>query len=120
MMAIDDDAFEPMLADHTLELRDRGRRIGDRQRRQAEKPGRMAPDGVRERGVRASRKGLRLLDIELLDAGRGQRQRLHVDARRVHRRDAAVANVDELSDERREPPADRSACSFSRWAGPSR
>ena len=55
MMAVDDDAFEPVLADHPLKLRDRGRRIGDWQRRQAEKSGRMAPDGFRERSVRASR-----------------------------------------------------------------
>ena len=49
--------------------------------------------------------GLRLLDIELLNAGRGQRKCLDVDARRVHRRDAAVVNVEELSDQGREPPA---------------
>ena len=52
MVAIDDNAFEPVLADHALELRDRGRRIADRQRRQAEEPRRMAPDRFRERGVR--------------------------------------------------------------------
>ena len=108
MMAVDDDAFEPTLADHALELGDRGRRIGDRQRRQAEKPRRMAPDGVRERGVRASGEGLRLLCAELFDAGRSQRQRLHGQAGGVHRRDAAVANFDELIDERHEPPTDLS------------
>ena len=48
----------------------------------------------------------RILDgVELLDAGRGQRQRLHSHAGGVHRRDAPVADVDELIDERREPPA---------------
>ncbi len=105
-MAIDDDAFEPTLADRTLELGERGRRIGDRQRRQAEEPRRVAPDGVRERGVRASGEGCRLLDSELLDARRRQRQRLHGHAGGVHRRDPAVAHIDELIDERSEPPAD--------------
>ena len=105
MMAIDDDAFEPMLGNHALELRDRGRRIGDRHRGQAEKPRRMAPDGFRERNVCASREGLRFLDVELFDARGRQRKRLDVDASGVHGCDAAIANVDELSDERREPPA---------------
>ena len=80
----------------------------------------MTPDRVRDRGVRASREGLRLLDIELLDAGRSQRQRLHVDARRVHRSDAAIADVDELSHERREPPADLFRPLLQPAAGPSR
>src|SRR5271163_3298457 len=66
----------------------------------------MAPDGFRERDIRAPRKGLRLLALELFDARRGQRQRLHIDARRVHRRDPAIADVNELIDERREPSAD--------------
>ena len=70
MMAVDDDAFEPTLVQRTLELGDGGRRIADRQRRQAEKPRRMAADSLRERSVRASREGLRLFDIELLYAGR--------------------------------------------------
>ena len=105
MVAVDDDALEAVLGDHALEFRDRGRRIGDRQRGQPEKPGRMTPDGFGERSVGVSREGLRFLDVELLDAGRRQRQRLHVDAGGVHRRDAAVANVDKLGDKRREPPA---------------
>jgi hypothetical protein len=58
--------------------------------------------------VCASRKGLGLLDIELLDAGRGQRKRLDVDASGVHCRDATVRDVDELINERREPPANLS------------
>ena len=95
-----------MLADHALELRHRGRRIADRQRRQAEEPRRMAADGFRERGVRLAREGPRLLDLELFDAGRRQRQRLHIDARRIHRRDPAIADVEEVGDELRKPAAD--------------
>ena len=106
MVAIDDDSLEPMLADHALELRDRGRRIADRQRRQAEEPRRMAADGFRDRRIRASREGLRLLDLELFDARRRQRQRLHIDAGRIHRRDPAIADVEEVGDERRKPAAD--------------
>ena len=45
----------------------------------------------------------RLLGLELLDAGRCQRKRLHVDLRRVHRRDPAVADIGKLSDQRRQP-----------------
>ncbi len=66
----------------------------------------MAADGFRERGVRLAREGLRLLDLELFDARRRQRQRLHVDAGGVHRRDPAVADVQEVGDELRKPPAD--------------
>jgi hypothetical protein len=40
------------------------------------------------------------LDFELFEARRGQRQVLHVHAGSVHRRDATVANIDELIDER--------------------
>ena len=105
MMAVDDDALEPMLADCAIELGDSGRGIGDRQRREAEEPRRMAADRLGLRVVRVSREGLRRLDIELLDARRGQRKRLHRDAGGVHRRDPAVADVEELIDERREPPA---------------
>jgi hypothetical protein len=53
-----------------------------------------------------AREGLRLLDLELFDAGRGQRQRLHVDAGRIHRCDPAIADVDEVGDELRKPAAD--------------
>ena len=105
-MAVDDDALKSMLADRALEFRDRCRRVGDRQRRQAEQPRRMAPDGFRERGVRASRERLCLFDIELFDAGRGQRKRLHGHAGGVHRRDAALADIDKVSDELRKAPAD--------------
>ena len=106
MVAIDDDSLKPMLVDHALELRHRGRRIADRQRRQAEEPRRMAPDGFCERGVRLAREGLRLVDLELFDARRRQRQRLHIDAGRIHRRDAAIADVEEVGDKLREPAAD--------------
>src|ERR1700734_1411999 len=71
MVAVDDDPFEPMLADHALELRESGRRIADRQRRQAEEPRRMAADRFRERGGRLAREGLCLLDLQLFDARRG-------------------------------------------------
>ena len=63
----------------------------------------MAPNGFRDRVIRAARKCLRLLSGKLLDAGRGQRQRLHVDAGRIHRRDATVADVEKVRDERRKP-----------------
>ena len=53
-----------------------------------------------------ARERLRLLALELLDARRGQRQRLHVDFSRIHRRDPAIADVEEVGDEPRKPPAD--------------
>ena len=103
MMAVDDDSLEATLCDHALELRDRRRRIAGRQGSEAEEPRRVAPNGFRDRVIRASRKCLRLLSGKLLDAGRGQRQRLHVDAGRIHRRDATVADVEKVRDERRKP-----------------
>jgi len=72
MMAVDDDALEALIVRRALELLDRGPRIADRQRRQSEESGRMAPDCFGEKRVRLSRDGFGLFDPELLDAGRCQ------------------------------------------------
>src|SRR5271166_3118016 len=54
MMAVDDDALEALIVRRALELLDRGPRIADRQRRQSEESGRMAPDCFGEKRVRLS------------------------------------------------------------------
>src|ERR1700733_6075478 len=46
-----------------------------------------------------------LFGAQLFNARRSQRQGLHIHAGSVHRRDAAVVNVDEPSDQGRDPPA---------------
>ncbi len=94
-----------MLAGRALEFRDRSRRIGERQRREAEEARRMAPDRRRQSRVGLARDLLRLFGVELFDAGRRQRQGLHVDPRRIHRRDAAVTDVEEIGDQIRQPAA---------------
>ena len=105
MMAVDDDALEAPIAFRALEFRDRGRRVAGGKRREPEQAVRMAADGLRERVVRLSGDLLRLFAFKLFDAGLRQRQSLHVDARRIHRRDPAVAEVDELGDQVRQPAA---------------
>jgi len=99
MMAVDHDALEAALPRHAIEFRDRGRGIADRQRRETEKSSRMAPDSFGESVIRVARNLLCILDLELLDARRRQRQRLNIDARGVHRGHARVADVEQLLDE---------------------
>src|SRR5208337_4401179 len=83
-MAVDHDALAAVLRDRPLEFGDRRRGIKKRHGGEAEEPVGMAPDRFADRRVGLARDTLRLLARELLDAGRGQRQRLHGDAGAVH------------------------------------
>jgi len=120
MVAVDHDALESALPGRALKLGDRRRRIADRQRNEPEESRRMAPERVGESGVRFARQRFCFFDLELLDAGRRQRQRLDVDSGGVHCRHAAVADVGKLSEQRRQPTPDVSARSFSGRPGRSR
>jgi hypothetical protein len=67
----------------------------------------VSDDGGRLRPARRSCFARRTspLRLELFDTGCGQRQGLNVDTGGVHRRDSAIADVDEVGDEFCKPAA---------------
>ena len=100
-------------------FRERSRRIGDRQRREPEEARRMAFGSPSARAAFVSRAtAFASSAVELFDAGRRQRQRLHVDARSIHRRDAAVADIEEFGDQVRQPAAGLLGALLQLAAGP--
>ncbi len=99
VVAVDDRAGKFLLADAPLQFLRRlvGRRR--RQRGEAADAGRMPLHAVGEVVVGVARHRDRIGGFHLLDAGRGERDHLHVDAGSVHQRDAPGADVAEFADE---------------------
>jgi hypothetical protein len=101
-------------AHRPLEFFGRRLRRADRQRGEARQPLRVPPNRRRELVVAFAGQPNGLRPVQLFHARRGQRQDRHVDARVVHRRDPAVAQIaDRFDDARaRRQPATRTAQEF--------
>jgi hypothetical protein len=90
---VDQRALEAILTDRALQLLCGGFRGGRRQRGEPSEAIRMAPHRLPEDVVCLTGERYRLCRLELLDARKGQRQHLYIDACGVHGRDPAVAEI---------------------------
>jgi hypothetical protein len=95
-MTVDERSLETVIMDRALQLGGSGVGIDGRQCGKSAETSRMAPHGIREEIVRFARQIGRLSGFELLCAGRGKRQYLHIDVSGVHFRDPVVAKIAEL------------------------
>ncbi len=96
---VDDDAVEAKLGG-ALDLARRFHGLLRRDRSQAGKSRRMSLHGVRKRVVGLGRQSRRQRALEHLDARRGEREDLHVDADLIHVSDAAGADIEQAIVER--------------------
>jgi hypothetical protein len=96
---VDQRPLEAILTDRALQLLCGGLRGGRRQRGEPGEAIRIAPHRLREEVVRLTSERYRLCCLKLLNARKGQRQHLHIDACGVHRRDPAAAEIAQLFDE---------------------
>jgi hypothetical protein len=99
-VGVDDDAAEAKPAGGALDLARRLRRLLRRDRGQAGKARRMGFHGRRERIIGLGRQPRRQRAVEHLDARRGEREDLHVDADLIHMGDATGADIEQAIIER--------------------